>query len=328
MIFLSNFGPNRTGIVVFNKLVINEVDNTLLTIETSGFDLFLAIIKIVKSRVNHGTCYITITDNNIGFLKDFVLLTLTRLLRYKIVAHSHSGQISEYLNSKLKIIFYEWALDRLIILSTKFRINEPLSRKILVIPNVADNIFYKKLNFETREYITFVGSFFESKGVISVVKAFIMLKDSGSNLRLKLIGKFYDTETRLIVTDIIKRSGYSGSISLEYILSRSYLKEILYRSKFFIFPSVYKTEAYPLALVEALLCGCYAITTDWAAMSEILFGIPSSIIAPKKEINIDLYNELKKIENSSVDHAQIREMAINKFSKEKFITRMKFALSI
>ncbi len=110
--------------------------------------------------------------------------------------------------------------------------------------------------------IAYCGKLSRAKGVPWMLKALQSLHEL--DFHLHLVGTGSGPEEReclLLARSLADRVTVHGS------LSQAALAELLQRSHLFVLPSLY--EGLPLVVIEALACGCHAVTTELAGTQVI-----------------------------------------------------------
>ncbi|SEJ50791.1 Glycosyl transferases group 1 [Cyclobacterium xiamenense] len=325
IIFLSNFGPDKNGLVNFNHKILSDFKAlNFSTIETSRFHFVVAALKLLTSSKVE-LVYITISDNHLGFFKDLLLLLVCRLKNFRVLAHSHSGRIASFLSVGFVRNFYEIFADRIIVLSDKFIPQTNNRQKYAVVQNIARREFYglDLLNpRERKKEIVFVGILSEEKGVIVALKAFILSRLSADGWRLICYGKFLNDDVYSHFNKLLDDNNLQDVVSFKYIDSNAEMVDSLARAKILLFPTRYQTEGYPLSVVESLLCGLFVISTKWRAIPDILEKFDSSVVEVDESIVENCATKLKLAAYKNIDHDGIKEKANAFFSEEKFHKEM------
>lgn len=143
------------------------------------------------------------------------------------------------------------------------------SKKILTINNCVDTNFFKRISIQDREerknnlslsgkkIFLFCGRFIKRKNVPELIKYFLNLNVENSVLILLGNGPEFDfcknkfNFSNIIFLGNVDNPIYFYQIS-DYILSFS------------------KAEGYPMSILEAVACGCYAILSDIEPHNEFL----------------------------------------------------------
>lgn len=136
-------------------------------------------------------------------------------------------------------------------------------------------------------------------------------KKKGLHIVLKAWRKFhqYNPKSILIILGTHNEIKQDGVFWLPRMLNNE-LSEIYQMSDFFIFSTLCH-EGHPLALTEALKCGCYPLASDIDPISEILDGGKLGYLVSNPNIVdswINAFNETKSISFNKTQIKQIKEI--------------------
>lgn len=324
ILFLSNFGPERNGLTVFNNMVVAMFNDIYFKcIEVSRYNAIKSIIYIPLYRLYTKSSYLTISDNNMGFLRDLFILCLLKIFGFKITAHSHSGKINLHIKG-IKKMFYNILLDNLIILDESTRPRNLTNVSIHILGNIPSKVFYQNRDNLVRENkICFAGNLSTEKGLFIALQAFHMFSRMEPNWYIEFIGKFNKDCVKSKFWQIVKNNGMEDKVIVNYYSDPVEMRSTLESSKIFLFPTFYKTEGFPLVILEAIFSGLYVIATKWRSIPSMLNGIPSSLILARpdkypEEAIFEIFNELDKLRYKSIDPNDIRRLAQEKFDERAF----------
>lgn len=244
----------------------------------SKFKKLLVYIFLIARMpfLRHENIYYSL-NSGAGLYLDFALLGICKILSKRIVLHHHSyGYINQKNKHVEKITKMMDGHDLMIFLSKRmsddfkkvYRHQVPsLSlNNIFQYPN--DVIPCRPTSRHTLN-IGFISNITVDKGFLffcDLMESAVLL--SSSNCKFMIAGDFNDEESRLrfeSLSDLAKsRIEYFGSIYGEK--KSDFLSEI----DLLLFPSIYKNEAQPLVIIEALLYGVMVISTDVGTIPELL----------------------------------------------------------
>jgi len=134
-----------------------------------------------------------------------------------------------------------------------------------------------------RRGLLFVGRLVDKKGVEYLLRAMpdILARHPGE--RLTIIG---DGPLRQPLSDLCRELDISGNVSFEGSLDNRDIPPHLRRAAIAIFPSIVTgagdQEGSPVAIMEALACGCAAIVADYPGAGDIVTPGETGIIVPGK----------------------------------------------
>jgi glycosyltransferase involved in cell wall biosynthesis len=128
---------------------------------------------------------------------------------------------------------------------------------------------------ESDQVVCLIGRLSPNKGHRLLIEAMAQLKDKGSNVVALCAGKNYLDELEQIQS-LVSDYGLTGSVRF---LGMTDPLPVLWASDVLVLPSQKGTEAFPLVILEAMLCGVIPIRTPASgAEDQISHGINGFII--------------------------------------------------
>ncbi|MCI1030800.1 glycosyltransferase family 4 protein [Raoultella terrigena] len=157
--------------------------------------------------------------------------------------------------------------------------------KIHVIPNAVSDIFYnfKKIKITSDKYFLTVSSVSYHKNIHGLINAILK---SDLDINLKVVGDRSNVFNGLEINTNDTRISFLGRISDQELV------ELYSGSIAFIFPSLY--EGFGIPPLEAQSCSCPVISSDRAAMKEVL-GDSALFFDP--ESNLDIIKNILLVQN-------------------------------
>ncbi len=116
------------------------------------------------------------------------------------------------------------------------------------------------------DYILAVGSIEPRKNLITLIKAYHILKERGFTKKLLLIGRPAWGNSSLY--SLVKTLGLTNEIEFTGYISDEELIEYYTYADLFVFPSLY--EGFGLPPLEAMACGTPVLSSDAASLPEVL----------------------------------------------------------
>lgn len=335
ILFIGNYPPPFSGQSIAFKTLIDgysiEHNNFYLinTIEKSNkrgvfsrlFDYLRVLIKILyylTTKKIH-TVYHIVSSSNKGFVRDFLIINLTKLFGKKIILHSHNGNYDLfYATNSLffqNIIRYTInKADKIILLSYKLRntfsfINE--DSKFSYIPNglPLNSNEVKKNNNKSYISVLFLSNLIESKGYLDILKAIIILKEQGTiaQFHFNFAGMFmlnhsqdvsYKTieVAQKLFFELIESNNLKEFVTFHGVVHGVEKEQLLKNSDVFLLPTYYNIEAQPITIIEAMAYGCAIYSTNYRAISDMLLdGVNGEFVEPRNPKSIALkLNQINK----------------------------------
>lgn len=166
--------------------------------------------------------------------------------------------------------------------------------------------------------ISFVGSNFQRKGLLQLIRAVKKLRDSGIYLKILVAGR--DKNQRLI-EKWMKDNKFDDFVEFKGHLKRDEVIDLIKTSDVFALPSI--TEAFGLVYLEAMACGVPVIGSKEGGTKELIKDGFNGFLVNPYDINdiaekilrcLDSYERKKIIKNAFE--------TLDKFSREMFINTM------
>lgn len=144
-----------------------------------------------------------------------------------------------------------------------------VAARVSVIPHGVDETFSPPPAEEVREdFLLAVGDLYVQKNFLALIEAMARLRDKGTGVHLKIVGRAVDPEYAAALTESIAVHGLGDAIELLGHVAPPDLADLYRRCAVFVFPSLVETFGNPL--VEAMACGAPIVCSDAAAMPEVV----------------------------------------------------------
>lgn len=271
--------------------------------------LFVIFAKIFKKKIIGcilGTGLKSSYKSSSLFLKKY----------YKLVGKLYNSFITPGLEMSKRDFDSIFPIEK--INSVPFGINPIINKKIKIEYNV--NFFN----------ILYMSNFISSKGIFDILKSIKYVTQKYKNVRFIFAGEWISDEDEWAANKIILEDKIHDYIEFVGIITKQKKKEILLKSHIFLLPTYYKFEGLPLSLLDAMSCGHFIITTDHAAIGEVIkYGVNGLFC--KQRNPIDLSNKiLLAIEHKDLTY-KVRNFNVNEFYElytyDKYIKRLTSVLN-
>ena len=216
---------------------------------------------------------------------------------------------SEYAKRKLERLFSTKSLSITVIFQS-------FSKSTL-----GDDRILRTLNLQDSDYLLHVGSFDKRKDLITLVKAFKLLKeDKNKNLKLVLAGQKIlngDSEVLNELESYILKNKMSNYVLMTDYLSKAEISTLYKHAFIYVFPSL--DEGFGIPILEAFNNKIPVVTSNTGAMVEVADGAAQHFNAGD---HIKLFKVLNELIISKPARSYLTEKGserLKAFSREVFI---------
>jgi len=263
--------------------------------------------------------YITLTSHGLGLLKDSLIVLICRILYLPHVFHFHNKGVKDYSKTWLGRIICSFVFKRakVILLSPILYadINSYVkdSNVWYCANGIPDSQGLNLMNPQSNSPLSFLflSNLIDSKGVWDVIEACKILIDKKIDFQCIIAGGDGDISSNQLLKYILDNK-LADHISYRGKILGDLKTQILNEVDFFVFPTFYKNECFPLVLLEAMNFGLPVITTSEGAIPEIVDDDVTGFIIPKNNPE-----ELAKKIEYLIENPEIRFHMV-KAGKEKF----------
>ncbi|MEO8209294.1 MAG: glycosyltransferase family 4 protein [bacterium] len=272
--------------------------------------------------------YIPVSSNFLPYLRDgLFIFTVSFFSKAKIVIHLHEGKHFRegfYKNSSSIVKFFIKSslgkVDAAIVYSEGLKsIFKGLVKNIYAFPNGIPDTFIsnnkRNENITDKISIGFLGNLFESKGVIDVINAAVILTKKFREIEFNFAGAWSGKEdqTKMKADEIIGKNDLGKFIKFRGVLSGKEKENFLYETGILVFPTWYKYEGCPLVIIESMCFGIPVISTkDIGAISEMVIDGETGILVRIKSPEQISDAIIKLIENRGL------RVRMGKAGRERF----------
>jgi len=316
------------------KIVINtnvgdkiKLFKVLLTFKT----IFSIIFKAIFFKYN--IVYFTCSRSFLGSIKDIILINIVSLKGVKIVNHLHGSDFYDFLHSSpiwyQKILFASYKkVDTSIVLleSMRDQFKDFKNMKVEVVANFYDRELGIKLAEKDTQNINLVylSNIMNSKGIFELIDAFEELNKKYDNIYLNIAGG-YIADEYMNIEDLKEKfiSKITKCNHIKYIGKTFGEKKIklLQSSDIFVLPSYYKSEAFPISIIEAMACKNAIVTTNYKYIPDVVSTKNGVLVEPKSvdslidgiEILLKDIKKLREVQNYN------QQIAKDKYTLDKYI---------
>jgi glycosyltransferase involved in cell wall biosynthesis len=306
---------------------------------------FISIISVNKYAVYH-----TLSQSKKGFMRDFPIVFISKLLGSKVIGHIHGGNYDGFYQNQT--IFFQrlirkmlFQVDSVIVLSENmkkmFDFIPEIQPKIKVVNNglpfsFEDNLLKIKClpqNNQKPIKILFLSNLIESKGYLDVLEATeILVNRYGYNIQADFCGAFvhyndarrFDNlaDSKRYFFDFISKHHLQNNVNYHGVVTGEKKMQLLEEAHFFILPTNYINEGQPISIIEAMAYGCVILATPFRGISEMIIPNESGIYVDFRKPE-SIATEVKKLIENPAEFTRIsangHQVFQENFTKEKHL---------
>ena len=267
---LIHLGVSKRRSTSIQSNIIKRLTDGILDMIDAYCDV-KAAIKNTDFSIFHTT-----TSGGMGTVRDYFIGRLCKSKGIKIILHCHYGSItgdcsqnnisSWLLKKTFKLYDQIWVLDKTS--ETFLKSDLSLNGKVYLTPNFIDVNSDIELTEKQYDKVAFVGNLIPTKGLLEIVEAVARLKN---NTKLFIAGPGSND----IVNKIKSIAGdkFGDTIRVLGCLPNSEAVELIKSIDILALPSYYKWEAFPISILEAMSYGKIVISTNRAAIPDMLTDV-------------------------------------------------------
>lgn len=283
------------------------------------------IFNLIKEIIIHRPqqVYFALTTTGFAFYRDCVLVFLIKLFRINIIYHLHNKGVKKASESPINHWLYQKVFrNTKIILLSQYLYDDienlVSQEQIRICPNGVPEI--KELKSEDLErkneipQILFLSNLIESKGVFVLLEALHLLKNKGLVFFANFVGgegdiltsAFNEKIDTLNLKDNVKYLGKKFGNEKQ----NSFLN-----SDLFVLPTFYKSECFPLVLLEAMQYYLPIISCPEGGIPDIIDDQKNGFLVPQKNINL-LANAIETLIKDSELRKRMGKEGKKKYEKQ------------
>ena len=263
-------------------------------------------LKTLKVCVIHDTLFWDYPKNYNTLWRKYYI----KLINLGLRGNSSVITTSKYAKSNLERLFSKETLSIIVIFQSFLK------------SKMDDDSILKTLNLEDSDFLLHVGSFDKRKDLITLVKAFKLLKEDKPNKHLKLVlaGQKIINGNAEVLKELeryILISNLSKSVLMTGYLSNAEIKSLYKMALIYVFPSI--EEGFGIPVLEAFAMKIPVVTSNAGAMVEVADGAAEHYNAGD---HLELFKTLNKLIISKPKRSYLIDKGSERlkfFSREKFI---------
>ncbi len=299
ILFLIQLPPPVHGASVVNKsiqnsaLINNSFDTRYVNISPAkelsdigkfSIEKLLSAIRIYTNSIKvllefkPDLVYLTLSPHGLAFYKDGLLAIMIKLLGGKLVFHMHGKGIRNIVRkSFFKRVIYRLVFKRVDVIHLAECLFSDIedvrdqSKTITAVANGIPPINENKVESKN-EIFTFIylSNLVRSKGADILVQAAGVIPEAyQKKFQVLIVGKAVDPDYVDEIKQLVALNAQNNVQLLGGMYGSDKTNELI-RAHVFVFPTWYRNECFPLAILEAMSTGLPVISTDEGAIADIV----------------------------------------------------------
>jgi glycosyltransferase involved in cell wall biosynthesis len=311
------------------------------------FRTLTLVVRIIWLFFSHNvnTVYFTCSRSKSGCLKDIILISVGRAFNRKIriIAHLHGSDFSAFYSSLRGVLkevvawCYRHVETGIVLLpEMKKEFSQFFPRmKVVCVPNFYDSIFDDFDNLiqsslvsrTSKTGILYFSNIIKTKGILELLEAFLEIAKK-NDVFLTVAGNFISDEQlssdkiREVFFEIVKKSE-----KIRYVGGNFRTEDkirLFAESDIFVLPSYYKSEAFPISIIEAMRTGNVIVASHHKYLPQVVQPA-NGFLARPQSVN-DLERVLQGILNNPIEMRKIQahniEEAKMRYSESRYLLRL------
>ena len=305
LLIVAQLPPPVHGASVVNQMVVNSAELRKrfalhvvpidATQELADIRKF-SIIKVARSfrtlvRVCHKIWrerpqlgYLTLSPKGFAFYRDTMFVAAFRLARLPHVLHLHGRGMRKAHEDRWSAALLRWTLRRATVIHLSPLLEQDVtpfvdrSRLRFVANGVADPLPHGAYNHLSKKQqgvpvILFLATMLESKGPLVLVEALALLKQQNVEFKAIFAGPWRGSLSEKDFASRIEAAGLTHKVRHLGAIYGDAKSELLQSADIMAFPTHYEHEAFPLVVLEGMGAGLVPVTSDIAALPDMVNGV-------------------------------------------------------
>lgn len=346
ILFFGPLPPVFTGQSIAFSYALSSINkDSVLVVDTQRYKnkwvcFFYIQFTVLKLLIlnNIDTIYITSSRSILGFFREYLILILAKHLNIRIVNHLHGSDFNDFYSSNfllkpiIRSIYSHISTSIVLLDEMKEQYKHFPNMKLEVVSNCYDPIYENEIiDFESKSGIVYLSNIMYSKGIIDFLDS-LKIVLSKSKTKIYIAGSFlgdYLKTNEEIKTNFISKVNllnkeFNNRVKFLGTLEGIEKMELLKRTAIFCLPTFYKTEAFPLSIIEAMALGNAIVTTNHNYLPSII-NSQNGMLVPTSNVT-ELANSLLYLcndQNLILIQKRNVEYAKTNFSFSKFQNNIK-----
>ena len=172
----------------------------------------------------------------------------------------------------------------------------------------------------------FVGVITEDKGVFDLVEIARVLRDRGYRFTMSLVGEGNLREIARL-KELIGRHDLAEFVRLTGILTGEQKFKLLQQTTIFLFPTYFRAETQPTAIMEALALGVPVVAYDWRGINTIIDQGVNGYMVPPRDMDAFCRAIEQILTEGKIDRMRTaaRRIFLERFTLDRHVEALRLA---
>ncbi len=349
ILFFGPLPPIITGQSIAFSYALSSIERESVVIDTQRYsNKFLSFIYIqlrvfqvfILNRID--IIYITTSRSYFGFFREALILFIAKMFNIRVVNHLHGSDFYDFYNSSwllkkfLRPLYSHISTSIVLLDEMKEQYKQFPNMNLEVVSNCYDPIYENEtIDFQVKSGILYLSNIMYSKGIIDFLDSLdIVLSKSTTEVYIAgaILGDYLKTKQEIenIFQNKLNTLNKIFNNRVKYlgVVKGDEKMKLLKRTSVFCLPTFYKTEAFPLSIIEAMALGNAIITTNHNYLPSIISN-KNGVIVPVSNVSKLAKSVLSLIDNpnlSSIQKGNV-DYARENYSFSKFKENIKRILA-
>lgn len=297
--------------------------------------VFQTLSKLICHRFDY--CIYPMSFKAIPFLRDAILLSTVRLFGVKIIYYAHGNNLPDfYAHSprwlKFLIKNFVCAAQAAIVVGENLKFNFlpflPPERIYAVhnaverfksAPKPRSDAHHKPIQ------VLYLSNLIRSKGFFVLLAAIPKIVSECPNVRFNFAGAWRNQHDKEEAEEFVRAHHLQDIVTWKGIVTGEIKEQLFYDADIFVFPTFYPVETFGIVNLEAMQAGLPIVTTNHAAITEVVEDGINGFIVPKQDPDAVAEKVILLCKNAELRH-MMRENNLRKYestyTKEKYAERL------
>jgi glycosyltransferase involved in cell wall biosynthesis len=272
--------------------------------------------------------------SRIGIVKDLILLSFLRPHASRTIYHFHGTGTMALLN-KMGWIFPWWAQRVLFHPDVSIRCADvspndstgsKARRDVIISNGIPDPLGSADAPLPPRNDclgFAFTGVLTEEKGIFDLVEIAKILGQHIDRFTFHLIGEGNNDEVSRF-DERVQQCGLQAHIKRHGVLTGQAKFDVLKSCTLFLFPTFFRAETQPLAVIEAMAIGMPAVVSDWRGLRSIVDDGVNGAVLPARNPEAFAIRILEILNSGKLDEMRVAARAsyLERFTQKRFTDKM------